>query len=92
MVNKSLCNATNRQREKSANTAKPPKSHYTDQLVGEVYDPVRSQEPDSEYVKRSPIFDMEKIISPVILFQGLDDKVVPPDVSREVVWLVFGFS
>ena len=28
---------------------------------------------------------MDKIKSPVILFQGLDDKVVPPAVSREVV-------
>ncbi|MFT5258391.1 MAG: dipeptidyl aminopeptidase/acylaminoacyl peptidase [Saprospiraceae bacterium] len=60
-------------------------SHYTDKLVGEAFDPVSAKLPTSRYQSRSPIFNMDKVRSPVILFQGLDDKVVPPDVSREVV-------
>lgn len=59
--------------------------HYTDQLIGEVYDPITANQPDSRFRSRSPIFDIDKIKSPLILFQGLEDKVVPPDVSREMV-------
>jgi dipeptidyl aminopeptidase/acylaminoacyl peptidase len=58
---------------------------YTDQLIGEVFDREKSIHPESKFVKRSPIFQIEKLSSPIIMFQGLDDKVVPPDVSREVV-------
>ncbi len=60
-------------------------SHYTDKLVGEVFNSKTAYLPDSRYITRSPIFEMEKVQSPIILFQGLDDKVVPPAVSREVV-------
>ena len=31
----------------------------------------------SEYQRRSPIHHVDQITSPLILFQGLDDKVVP---------------
>ncbi len=58
---------------------------YTDRLIGEVYDPDRAQQTDSKFRTRSPIFDIDRIRSPLILFQGLDDKVVPPQVSREMV-------
>jgi dipeptidyl aminopeptidase/acylaminoacyl peptidase len=60
-------------------------SRYTDRLIGEVFDPVGSLQPDSRYHTRSPVHDMGRLRSPLILFQGLDDKVVPPEVSREVV-------
>ncbi len=58
---------------------------YTDRLIGEWYDPIMSKKSESRYVKRSPIFDMDNLKAPLILFQGCDDKVVPPEVSREVV-------
>lgn len=63
-------------------------ARYTDRLVGEVYDPESARMPASRYVTRSPIFSMEQLNSPLILFQGLLDKVVPPEVSREVVSLL----
>lgn len=58
---------------------------YTDRLIGETYDPDRAQCAQSRFRTRSPIFDIDRISSPLILFQGLDDKVVPPQVSREMV-------
>ncbi|MDJ0958009.1 MAG: prolyl oligopeptidase family serine peptidase [Arenicellales bacterium] len=60
-------------------------ARYTDRLIGEEYDENRAKSADSEYYKRSPIHFMSKARSPMILFQGLEDLVVPPDVSREVV-------
>ena len=63
-------------------------SKYTDQLVGETFHAIRSRKPTSEFVKRSPVFDFDKLSSPLILFQGENDKVVPPSVSREVVELL----
>ena len=60
-------------------------SRYTDRLIGEPFDPERAREPASRYRSRSPIFDMDKLTAPLILFQGLLDNVVPPEVSREVV-------
>ncbi len=59
--------------------------YYTDTLVGERYDPVRSRDPESAYYQRSPIHFIDRVRSPVILFQGTEDRVVPPDVSREMV-------
>jgi len=58
---------------------------YTDRLIGETYDPDRASSAESRYTRRSPIFEMDKLACPLILFQGLEDKVVPPEVSREVV-------
>ena len=60
-------------------------ARYTDRLIGEDYDERRAKSVDSEYYKRSPLHFMSKARSPMILFQGLEDLVVPPDVSREVV-------
>jgi dipeptidyl aminopeptidase/acylaminoacyl peptidase len=37
------------------------------------------------FAKRSPLNLIEGISAPVILFQGLDDKVVPPEQSRLIV-------
>ncbi|MYB34272.1 MAG: S9 family peptidase [Gammaproteobacteria bacterium] len=63
-------------------------SRYTDQLIGEEYDRDRARNPDSRYRQRSPIFEMDKLNCPLILFQGSDDKVVPPKLSHEVVELL----
>lgn len=58
---------------------------YTDQLIGEQYTPESAALAESRFRSRSPIFEIDRITSPLILFQGLDDKVVPPKVSREMV-------
>jgi dipeptidyl aminopeptidase/acylaminoacyl peptidase len=47
-------------------------SRYLDGLVGPW------PEAAHEYRRRSPIHHVEQITSPLILFQGLDDRVVPP--------------
>lgn len=61
---------------------------YTDRLIGETFDPEAlggdAPDPASRFVQRSPVFQMERLACPLILFQGLDDKVVPPQLSREV--------
>jgi len=61
---------------------------YTDRLIGETFDPDAlhgdAPDPASRFVQRSPVFQMERLACPLILFQGLDDKVVPPQLSREV--------
>lgn len=57
---------------------------YTDRLIGEDYHPQSADDPASRFRQRSPIHDVSAIRSPVIVFQGLEDKIVPPDVSREI--------
>ncbi|XP_031740199.1 uncharacterized protein LOC101221766 [Cucumis sativus] len=49
-------------------------SHYLDNLVGDEID----------FYERSPINFVEKFSCPLILFQGLDDKVVPPIQARKI--------
>jgi dipeptidyl aminopeptidase/acylaminoacyl peptidase len=48
-------------------------ARYLDSLVG------RWPEEAEEYHRRSPIYHVDRIANPLILFQGLDDKVVPPE-------------
>ena len=60
-------------------------SCYTDQLLGETFDLTKSQTKDSVYYQRSPIHKMAEIQAPMILFQGLDDKIVPAELSQQVV-------
>lgn len=59
--------------------------YYTDTLIAERYDPQQSRVPSSRYYTRSPIHYIDKVRSPMILFQGEDDKVVTAKVSREMV-------
>lgn len=51
-------------------------SRYNDSLIGPY--PARKD----IYIARSPIHFTERLTSPMILFQGLDDKVVPPAQSE----------
>lgn len=54
-------------------------SHYTDWLVG-----VWPQE-RARYVERSPIHHADRLQCPVIFFQGLEDRVVPPNQAQAMV-------
>ena len=53
-------------------------SHYLDQLIG----PLPKYR--SEYRRRSPINFINQVSCPVIFFQGLEDKVVPPNQAKEM--------
>ncbi len=54
-------------------------SHYTDWLVG-VW-----PEEQARYVERSPLRHADRLRCPVIFFQGLEDRVVPPNQSETMV-------
>ncbi|MEQ9642011.1 MAG: prolyl oligopeptidase family serine peptidase [Alphaproteobacteria bacterium] len=54
-------------------------SRYLDRLVG----PLPAAEP--VYRERSPIHFTDQLNCPVIFFQGLDDKVVPPNQAEAMV-------
>jgi dipeptidyl aminopeptidase/acylaminoacyl peptidase len=52
---------------------------YSDMLLGPL------PESAERYRDRSPLFHAEKIVDPVIVFQGEDDQVVPRDQSDSIV-------
>ena len=54
-------------------------SHYTDYLIAP------APEAQQLYLARSPINHTGKLTRPMIFFQGLDDKVVPPPQSEVMV-------
>jgi dipeptidyl aminopeptidase/acylaminoacyl peptidase len=54
-------------------------SRYLDHLVGPYPEAKRY------YIERSPISHPEGLSAPVIFFQGLDDKVVPPNQAERMV-------
>lgn len=68
-----------------AQTTHKFEAKYTDRLIGEDFDTERAKRKDSLFYQRSPIHFVSKISCPLIIFQGLEDKVVPPSVSREIV-------
>jgi len=51
-------------------------SRYLDSMIGPY------PERKDLYIERAPITHADNLVSPLILFQGLEDKVVPPDQSR----------
>ncbi|WP_344091321.1 S9 family peptidase [Microbacterium deminutum] len=53
-------------------------SHYLDSMVGPL--------PDAEerYIERSPLSHLERLTTPMLIEQGLDDHVVPPSQSEAV--------
>ena len=55
-------------------------SRYCDGLVGPW--PARAD----LYAARSPLTHADRMSCPVIFFQGLDDRVVPPDADRGAWW------
>jgi dipeptidyl aminopeptidase/acylaminoacyl peptidase len=52
---------------------------YNDSLVGAL--PAAAE----RYKAWSPVFHAERITDPVAVFQGADDKVVPPEHSEQIV-------
>jgi dipeptidyl aminopeptidase/acylaminoacyl peptidase len=54
-------------------------AHYLDRLVGP-YETSRDR-----YRERSPIHHVDRLSCPVIFFQGLEDRVVPPDQTEKMV-------
>jgi dipeptidyl aminopeptidase/acylaminoacyl peptidase len=54
-------------------------SHYLDRLIG------RWPEDEAVYRARSPLYHLDQAETPLILFQGLEDKVVPPNQAEMMV-------
>jgi dipeptidyl aminopeptidase/acylaminoacyl peptidase len=54
-------------------------SRYLDRLVGPY------PQEDGRYRQRSPIFHLEGFNQPVILLQGLEDKIVPPNQAELIL-------
>lgn len=54
-------------------------SHYLDRLIG------RWPEEEAVYRQRSPLYHLDQATTPLIFFQGLDDKVVPPNQAEMMV-------
>ncbi|MEO0368055.1 MAG: prolyl oligopeptidase family serine peptidase [Pseudomonadota bacterium] len=68
-----------------AETTHKFEKYYTDQLIGEVFDPLTPADESSCYHQRSPIHDISSIKAAMIVFQGGQDAIVPPQLAHEVV-------
>jgi len=68
-----------------AETTHKFEKHYADRMIGETYHSNTSKLPDSAFQKRSPINAISQLQCAMIIFQGLEDKVVPPVVAHEIV-------
>jgi len=58
---------------------------YIDRLIGEIFDADRARSTESLYYRRSPVNFLDQLRSPMIIFQGSADRVVPPALARELV-------
>lgn len=54
-------------------------AHYLERLIGPY--PQRKE----LYRERSPLHQVDRVSCPIIFFQGLEDKVVPPDQTEKMV-------
>jgi dipeptidyl aminopeptidase/acylaminoacyl peptidase len=54
-------------------------SRYLDGLIGPL------PQADALYIERSPIHHIDRLACPLIFFQGLDDKTVPPNQAETMV-------
>lgn len=54
-------------------------SHYLESLIGPYPENIET------YQARSPIHHIDQLSRPLILFQGLEDRVVPPNQSEQIV-------
>ena len=54
-------------------------AHYLDSLLGPLPDAANI------YRERSPIYSIDKLIDPIAIFQGTEDKVVPQTQAEEIV-------
>ena len=61
-------------------------SRYGDRLLFE--DDMNAQEREQVMRDRSPCFHAHKITAPLLLLQGSEDKVVPPDQARAMVTVI----
>ncbi|HZD22410.1 MAG TPA: prolyl oligopeptidase family serine peptidase [Acidimicrobiia bacterium] len=59
-------------------------SHYLDQLVGPL------PESADRYRERSPVHRAHLLSRPLLILQGLEDKVVPPSQARQIVTAAAG--
>ena len=71
-----------------AETTHKFESRYLDYLLGEEYCQTQGTNRDSVYYQRSPIHKVAEINCALIMFQGLNDKIVAPEVSKELAKVV----
>ena len=68
-----------------AQTTHKFEKYYTDRMIGEAFDADTACQPDSLFYQRSPINNIKQLQSSMIVFQGSQDKVVPPSVAHEII-------
>ena len=53
--------------------------------MGQAYDREKALKSGDPYYDRSPVNFLDKMRSPVIVFQGSEDRVVPPSLAHNLV-------